>query len=221
MSISNRTYRMLEDGSRIEGTWRHVFIKNGSTFYLSDLKIYADGLIDCWGLVDLEGFREKVAQGWVATEPPDGAQAVAYNLSTWEFKDPEGLPVSLLVAEVEDTMAELQGRPTSSERFAALLDEFLLDPSDANRPTLREAYLAIPEHMRRFVLHDQDMKDWPAQILAGDLGDLVPSLDPPFDQVPITEEDRTRALDYLAFRKAARASRPEPTKGAGSQDRGQ
>src|ERR1044071_3791621 len=40
--------------SRIEGTWRTVFINNGGTHYLTDLKIYADGLIDCWGLVDLD-----------------------------------------------------------------------------------------------------------------------------------------------------------------------
>ena len=60
------TYREV-DGRRIEGTWRPIFIKNGGTHYLADLKIYADGQIDCWGMVDREGFGEKLRSGWVAT----------------------------------------------------------------------------------------------------------------------------------------------------------
>lgn len=48
MPYVNRTYRIV-DGERIEGSWRHIFIKNGSTYFLSALKVYADGLIDCWG----------------------------------------------------------------------------------------------------------------------------------------------------------------------------
>ena len=45
----NRRYRVLDDGERIEGTWRHVFTENGATCFLADLKVHADGLIDCWG----------------------------------------------------------------------------------------------------------------------------------------------------------------------------
>jgi hypothetical protein len=45
----NRRYRVLDDGERIEGTWRHVFTENGPTWFLAGLKVDADGLIDCWG----------------------------------------------------------------------------------------------------------------------------------------------------------------------------
>jgi len=74
MPYFNRTYRTV-DGERIDGSWRHVFIKNGNTNYLTDLKVYADGMIDCWGLVDLATFRQKVAAGWVATSYAQGAPA--------------------------------------------------------------------------------------------------------------------------------------------------
>lgn len=67
------TYRDV-DGRRIEGTWRPIFIKNGGTHHLADLKIYADGQIDCWGMVDLQGFSEKLRSGWVATSLPSGAR---------------------------------------------------------------------------------------------------------------------------------------------------
>jgi hypothetical protein len=76
----NRTYRVLDDGERIEGTWRHVFIKNWQTYFLADLKVYADGLIDCWGLVNIEGFCEKVRQGWVATTIAEHGEGSAHHL---------------------------------------------------------------------------------------------------------------------------------------------
>jgi hypothetical protein len=34
---------VLDDGEGIEGTFRPAFITNGDTYYLTDLKIYADG----------------------------------------------------------------------------------------------------------------------------------------------------------------------------------
>ncbi|MFD4764425.1 hypothetical protein ACFWOJ_38155 [Streptomyces sp. NPDC058439] len=45
--------------------------------------IYADRLIDCWGLVTLEEFQEKLRSGWVATSLPDGAEASAHDLTGW------------------------------------------------------------------------------------------------------------------------------------------
>jgi hypothetical protein len=66
MPYFNRTYRVM-DGERIEGSWRQIFIKNGASYFLTDLKVYADGMIDCSDLVDLATFRQKVASGRVAT----------------------------------------------------------------------------------------------------------------------------------------------------------
>ncbi|WP_406491689.1 hypothetical protein OG936_00440 [Streptomyces sp. NBC_00846] len=45
--------------------------------------IHADGLIDCWGLVTLEEFQEKLRSGWVATSLPDGAEASEHDLAGW------------------------------------------------------------------------------------------------------------------------------------------
>jgi predicted NAD-dependent protein-ADP-ribosyltransferase YbiA (DUF1768 family) len=201
----NRTYRVLDDGERIEGTWRPIFIKNGPTYFLADLKIYADGLIDCWGLVDIDEFREKVRQGWVATTLARNGEASAHHLARWRFKDPQCIAADQLIAEVQDTIAELQGIPTTPQRFDALLEAFVADPSEANRSALREGYHAVPEHMRMYVLHDQDMADWPVKVSIGELGELVMPRTPPFEERPITAEDRQRALDYFAARKARAA----------------
>jgi hypothetical protein len=77
------------DGERIEGTWRHAFIRNGRDYYLTDLFIYADGMVDYWGLVTLEEFEGKLASGWVATTLDEGARASAHNLAAWKLAEPQ------------------------------------------------------------------------------------------------------------------------------------
>ncbi|MEU3828964.1 hypothetical protein AB0F36_27125 [Streptomyces sp. NPDC029080] len=43
--IGNRVTHRTADGVRIPGTWRHAFICNGGSYFLTDLFIYADGLL--------------------------------------------------------------------------------------------------------------------------------------------------------------------------------
>ena len=197
----NRTYRILDDGERIEGTWRHVFIKNGP-YHLADLKVYADGLIDCWGLVDIDGFREKVREGWVATSLAEHGNANAFQLARWRFEDPQCISADQLISEVEDTIAELQGVSTSTERFHVVLEAYLTDPSEDKRMALREAYHAIPDHMRMFVLGDQDWADYPVKVLIGEIGEPLMTRFPPFEERPISEEDRQNAMSYFATRNS-------------------
>ena len=171
--IGNRiTYRMA-DGVRVPGTWRHAFIRNGG-YHLTDLFIYADGLIDCWGLVTLEEFGEKLRSGWVATEIPEGAKASAFELASWTFAAPRmWLDPGTLVAEIRDTIDQLNRRPDSTGRCLAAVDAFLADRTEEKRAAAREAYFAIPETKRLYALGDMDRKDWPLQILVGGVGGVA------------------------------------------------
>lgn len=165
----NRTYRDV-DGERIEGTWRPVFIHNGG-YYLTDLKIYADGVVDCWEHVTLEEFADKVRSGWVVTDVPDGARASADDLASWIVTEPiTGVDPEALIGEVNDEVARLAGRPTSTDRCLAAAQTYLREQTETNRTRLRDAYLAIPEHQRRYALGDMDRQDEPLRALAFDLG---------------------------------------------------
>jgi hypothetical protein len=96
----------MVDGARIEGTWRPAFIRNGDSYYLTDLLIFADDKVDCWGLVDFEEFCGKVRTGWVATSFIDGAQASAHLLASWRMTDPvSAVSAEELIAEVADEIA--------------------------------------------------------------------------------------------------------------------
>ncbi|MFJ8467384.1 NADAR family protein [Streptomyces swartbergensis] len=203
--IGNRITYRTADGVRVPGTWRHAFIRNGD-YFLTDLFIYADGLIDCWGLVTLEEFEEKLRCGWVATELPDGARVSAHELAAWRFSEPRTwLTPELLLAEVRDTIEQLNGRPDSTDRCLAAVDVFLADRTEENRAAARAAYLAIPETQRHYALGDMDRKDWPLQVLVTGPGE---HLDDSALGEPVTQEEYDEAIAYFEERAKWIAERP-------------
>lgn len=204
MGRYNRTFREV-DGERVEGTWRHTFIKNGGTYYLADLRIYADGVVDCWEHCTLDEFAEKVRSGWVATALPDGAPAHAHHVGSWTFANTSvWIDEDGLIGEVADEIDRLAGRPDSTDRCLIAADAYLADRTEANRAALEAAYLAIPEHLRQYALGDMDYKDGPLLALFGD-----------------DENERRHAVDYFAEREQDRKDLDEyvPADGPEGSDR--
>ncbi|MEV4611184.1 NADAR family protein [Kitasatospora sp. NPDC049258] len=73
------------DGERIPGTWRPVFVHHAGVHHLTELTVYADGLVDCWGLCTLEEFAERVSYGWVGARISEGARGAAAGVAAWRF----------------------------------------------------------------------------------------------------------------------------------------
>ncbi|MFD8012558.1 NADAR family protein [Streptomyces sp. NPDC058955] len=211
--IGNRITHRMADGVRVPGTWRHAFICNGGTYFLTDLFIYADGLVDCWELVTLDEFEKKLRSGWVATSFPDGGEASAHHLGSWTFSEPDTwLTPELLLAEVRDTVDELNGRPDSTGRCLAAVEVFLAERTEENRAAARAAYLAIPETVRHYALGDMDRKDRPLQALVAGPGGRFPR----WPDKTVSQEEYDDALVYFDERRRWRdeASSRVPADGA-------
>ncbi|WP_406858886.1 NADAR family protein [Streptomyces sp. HUAS MG47] len=202
--IGNRLIHREADGVRIPGTWRPAFIRNADTYFLTDLFVYADGLVDCWELVTLDEFHDKLRRGWVATELPEGGHASAHGLAAWTFTEPEtGLTPDVMMGEVRDTVDQLNGRPDSTGRCLAAVDVFLADRTEENRAAVREAYLAIPETRRRFALGDMDRRDIPLQVLVAGPGGPSPD----FPDEPVEQAEYDEAIGYFEERARRMAER--------------
>src|SRR5438093_4092304 len=85
-------------------------IHNGS-YFLTELQVFADGLINCWQMVDLPMFKEKLRGGWVVTSIPDraaldihGIGSVSVNSPVWAHT-PDGL-----VKFIQDVVRTLNPR---------------------------------------------------------------------------------------------------------------
>ena len=156
-----RTYRTTRDGERIDGVFAMAFIHN-LRYYLTHISIFRDGMVDCWGLVTFEEFKQKVRSGWVVTQPPPDAKVSVSFLASFTATDASyWVEPEEFIKEVADTIEELNDRPTTGARCFAAWTAYGESPSDATKEALRAAYEAVPAHNRVFVLGDQDRKDHP------------------------------------------------------------
>lgn len=111
----------------------------------------------------------------MATSLPEGGWASAHHLASWTFGKPDSrLTPDLLLAEVRDTVDELNGRPDSTARCLAAVDVFIADRTEENRAAARAAYLEIPETLRLYALGDMDRKDRPLKVLVAGPGGRIP-----------------------------------------------
>ncbi|GLY03729.1 NADAR family protein [Actinoplanes sp. NBRC 101535] len=209
MTLSNLTYRMI-DGERIEGTWRSVFINNGGNYFSTDLLIFADGALRCWGdWTDLDGLRELLDRGRIVTTFKPGADVYAHDLTLWDVEHAAmGTNAEDLLTEVADAIDELNGRPDSIRRCRLALDRFLESRTEQDRTALRTAYLAVSEYWRPAVLPDPDVDDEPVRILCTPVGEVEDHGE------LVTESDHATALEYFARRprlEPAVAQRPAVT----------
>ncbi len=147
------------DGALILGISRPIYIHNGD-YHLTELKIYADGIIDCWELVTLNQFRDKVKSGWVVTELPKSAKVSIFPLGNYTATNTNSyIKPEELIKEIADAINELNGKPTTSGLCREAFDNYQKEPTEANKTRLKATYETVPEHNRIFILGDQDRKD--------------------------------------------------------------
>lgn len=153
------TYRISRDGKRIDGMYLHAFIHNGE-YFLTEIGIYQDGMIECWEWVDFEGFKQRVHSGWVVTQLPPDARVSVFPLGTFRASDItyEVYPEEF-IKEVADEIEALNGRSTTSERCRAAWATYKASPSDTAKEALRICYEAVPRHLRYYLLGDMGKKD--------------------------------------------------------------
>ena len=101
----------------IRGKHLPAFIHNGG-YYLTNIAVYADGMIYCWEMVDVEGFIKKLKSGWVVTSLPEDAEVSVSDVTAFTAKNILfRVPESEFLKEVLDVIEELNDRPTSMIKF--------------------------------------------------------------------------------------------------------
>ncbi|HLG60533.1 MAG TPA: hypothetical protein VKY19_01280 [Ktedonosporobacter sp.] len=110
--------------------------------------------------MSLEQFIELVSLGKFVTTIPEGASITVTELATFTVSQIESLlEQDDLIGVVRDTLHELNGEPTSSDRCREAFFRFLDEPTQLNHEQLREAYQAVPSHWQIGVLKDIDNGD--------------------------------------------------------------
>ncbi|MGE6737707.1 NADAR family protein [Streptomyces sp. NPDC059900] len=184
----------MVDGERIDGTWCHIWrcYQPGSEYYLDDLIVFADGAITCGERTDLAGLEKMLATGQLAVTNPE-TPPLPDQSSKWASRRSEALTPEGFLLDVADRIEALNERPTAGQRCRDAIQRFQQDPAESNRELLRAAYLAVPPHLRIYVLGDMDRQDRPLRILLTKLGEAVDG-----DGPVVTAQMHQDVLDYFA-----------------------
>ncbi|MFD7259173.1 NADAR family protein [Streptomyces sp. NPDC059874] len=194
MTWHGPTFR-ISDGERIDGAWCLVWRRHDlvDTYYPEHLFAYADGLITLGRsqATDLAGLGGRLASGKVALTPPDAEEPVP-PASKWESRYPEPVTGESFLLEVADEIAALGGRPRARDLLWEAVRDYQRETTETKRARLRDAYLAVPAHLRVYVLGDMDRQDRPLRILTTDIGQPVDG-----DGPVVTEQMHQSARDYF------------------------
>ncbi|MGW0664577.1 NADAR family protein [Streptodolium elevatio] len=183
----------MVDGERIDGTWCHVwrrYLPEGE-YWVEDLVVFADGAIVCGDRYDLDGLEKALAGGRIAVTDP-GRPPLPDEPSKWLSRRSEPLTSVGFLVDVADRIEALNGRPTAAQRCRDAIHSYQESPTEERRSALRDAYLAVPPHLRIYVLGDMDNQDRPLRLLSTDIGEAVSG-----DGPVATADLHQGALDYF------------------------
>ena len=139
------------EGEVVPGVYFPAFIHNGD-FYLASIVAYKDGMVDCWGLVPFEEFKQKVRDGWVVTSIPDGARVDIHHVACFTVSSVSVLgPEEEFVKDVASAIEELNGRPTAQERLVKAIGGLSHQDTPELRREFRRAYADLPAYYRTYI----------------------------------------------------------------------
>ncbi|MEM7040354.1 MAG: hypothetical protein AAF570_25535, partial [Bacteroidota bacterium] len=86
MDLNINSFTAIQGRENLRGRLIPGFIHNLYHFYES-LKIYEDGVVDCWEAVNLDLFAKKLSSGWVTPKVPNGERLWFHHLGSWNVLD--------------------------------------------------------------------------------------------------------------------------------------
>jgi len=141
--LTTKLYRYKE-GKKIKGIGFPVIIDN-INFHFTTIVVFADGLIDCWGLMDFDEFKKKLRSGWIRINLPPNSKLHIYNfgiVSCTEFHPQK--TNDDFIKEIEDCILELNGKESRRQKCVRLFKSYLLTNSKKLLRELKVAFNDLP-----------------------------------------------------------------------------
>ncbi len=134
-------------------------IVNNFNFYLAELTVYANKKIECWGLMDLDEFYQKLDSGWIRIDLPKNSTLHIDNfghLKSDEFVQQKTKEDFL--KEIEDAITELNGGKGRVSKCIDSFKNYLLNDDLNNFEILKSDFENLPSH-RKVLFEYVDYKD--------------------------------------------------------------
>lgn len=157
-----KPYRALPDGNEVLGDSAPMLLPTRSGYRLTRWFVYADGMAQLGLDTPYLPFEETVAlayQGQVRTRVPAGAAISIDGMGVVRIQRGHwGIQLADRIAELRDMILQLNGDPGAVQRCREAFAAYQASPAPARREQLRQAYEAVPQHLRLYC-GDMDDKD--------------------------------------------------------------
>ena len=157
-------YRIDENGNKILGKEIPLFECDGRDSVLKQWFIYSDGT----SRVGFDG--ELTSLGFVYGQIDNGSLTTCVNDAGWieiptlgKFIPTDGhwgVSAEQRIVEAKDIMSTLQGGEGAIQLCIAAHGQYEKSPNSENKKALKDAYDAVPDHLKMYC-GDMDSKDWP------------------------------------------------------------
>lgn len=155
-------------GEDADVLWRvdgELYVVNLTAFRSG--KIYTEGLPEERELSS-ESLRELAASGVLSSQVDPGQWINIRGLGRFRAQAAKYLvPAADIVTQLQDDLDRRLGRTNLKDRCKHAYERWQTSRSQTDLDALREAYLAVPEHLRRYLLGDMDRKDRPIREVLG------------------------------------------------------
>lgn len=165
---SKRVTQRIVEGKAVPGVCFPAFIHNFN-YYLTSIVAYKDRVVDCWGLVTFEDFKEKVRSGWVVTSISEGAFVDIHNVARFTVSGISVMgPEEEFIKDVASAIEELNDRPTAQERLLKTIAGLCEQDTPELRKEFRRAYADLPAYYRTLIFGSRMQKFTDLQGLLAD-----------------------------------------------------
>lgn len=185
--------------ARIRGESISVFVRQGDTMFLGDLRAYADGVIEIGRLprietLDRAALTEAIEGQRIASSVPVGGRVEIWGLGAFTVAEEQwSTEIADVSRSVPDLIDAANGRPDSVQRCRDAYAAYIAAPTETTRAALRVAYEAVPSHnqmyvgdmdvkdvaVRMAIYGDQEIEGWSHRIVARAMGAPLPTIDVP------------------------------------------
>jgi hypothetical protein len=160
---------------RLDGAPFRLFHVKEGVYYLVFVVLYQDASLSVFMLdgeqqMTFEQFKAAAEQGDYQTSLAPGTKVVIEHLGEFVVEQEEySNEIQEVIGEMEEEYREMRGEKTLSDQCLELFRAYEKEPTEELKEQLRVAYESVPEHLRMYILRDQDTKDYPIiEVLYGD-----------------------------------------------------
>ncbi len=159
--LLSKTVFYRQDGEKREAgkSFTAAYRYNG-LYYFVNLVVYADGSIEIGYLPEKiwlhrESITEALDNGDLSLSPPAGTRLHIGSLGSVLLHDEyDGTDADDFLLELDDALAQLNGLPTTGDKFLAAAEAYQTEPSPENKQRVKAAFEAMPS-MTALALEDE------------------------------------------------------------------